>query len=125
MSRCFSIRERRSAAWGSTQTIGLAVHRQSSFESRECREDGWDSPQHAGFESHFDTVVIAASGATGRANQRTLVGPAGLEPATPCLEAIEDLSIPSICSYGFQQFGASAFAQPTSPEGSIRPVLIR
>ena len=42
---------------------------------------------------------------------------------------IEDISKRSICSLGFQQPGASAFARPTSSEGSTQTgydtVLIR
>ena len=36
------------------------------------------------------------------------------ELATPCAQAREEPSIRSTCSCGFQQLGASAFAQPTS-----------
>src|ERR1043166_310782 len=45
---------------------------------------------------------------------KTLVGPAGLEPATTCLEATGQSSNHSTCSYDFQQFGASAFAHQTT-----------
>ena len=54
-----------------------------------------------------------------------LVGPARLELATLCLEAIRTSSHPSCRYLDFQQLGASAFAQPTSSEGSIQVIVIR
>ena len=58
-------------------------------------------------------------------NKEVLVRPSGFEPLAFCSGAIRTPSTPSVCSLDFQQLGASAFAQPTTPNPVLHSVSIR